>query len=838
MKQCSNFPPKVDLFLVSKKNIPTDDLPEFEPALKWFRQKEWVPFQFQLEAWRHYLDGYNGLVNAPTGSGKTFSLLIPVLLEFMRDSSHMKSKQPRGLQVIWITPIRALSKEIEYSAKQAIEGLGLNWKVGVRSGDTSAKQRQKQKEKPPEFLITTPESLHMLLTQKNYPEYFKNLKAVIVDEWHELVGSKRGVQMELALSRLKGITGNMKVWGISATIGNMDQALHVLLGSYYEKGNYKIIRADIEKKIEIHSVFPDEMQRLPWSGHHGIHLLEKVIAIVKQSTTTLIFTNTRSFAEIWYQKMLDKAPELSGLIAMHHGSINKELRDWVEDQLHEGKLKAVVCTSSLDLGVDFRPVETIVQVGSPKGVARFLQRAGRSGHQPGAVSKIHFLPTHSLELIEAAALREAMNRKIVEERLPYMRSFDVLVQYLITLAVSDGFRPEEIYREVTGTFSYASVTEEEWGWLLQFITTGGSSLTAYDEYRKVIIDQGVYRVENNRIAFRHKLSIGTIVGDTALQVKYVSGKYLGTIEEGFISRMNPGDVFWFAGKSLELVRVKEMEVQVRKSARKSGKVPSWQGGRMPLSSQMGEMIRLKIDEAAKNREKDEEMKFIRPMLDLQKSLSHLPSQDEFLIEYLQTNDGYHVMMYPFEGRFVHEGIAALMAYRISQIQPITFSIAMNDYGFELLSDVEIPIYEAIETDVLSSENLWKDIQASINSTEMARRKFRDIAAISGLVFKGFPGNKIKDRHIQSSSQLFFNVFHDYEAHNLLLLQSFEEVMDFQLEEARMRKALDRISKQKIIIKEPERPTPFAFPIMVDRMREKLTSEKLEDRIKKMMITYR
>lgn len=822
---------------MSKKNNHDIPDPKFKPALDWFGRINWKPFEFQLDSWSSYLSGFHGLVNAPTGSGKTYSLLVPVLLEFIRNNKEAKSRRHAGLQVIWITPIRALSKEIEFSARQAIEGLEISWRVGVRTGDTSTKQRLKQMEKPPEFLITTPESLHMLLSQKNYPDYFKDVKCIVVDEWHELLGSKRGVQMELALSRLKTIAWQLKIWGISATIGNMDQALHVLLGSHYQKEKYKVIRANIEKKIEIRSIFPDAVERMPWAGHLGIHLLDKVIPIVKQSTSTLIFTNTRSFAEIWYQKMLDVAPELSGLIAMHHGSISKELRDWVEDQLHKGKLKAVVCTSSLDLGVDFRPVETIIQVGSPKGISRFLQRAGRSGHQPGAVSKIYFLPTHTLELTEAAALREALSRKVVEDRLPYIRSFDVLIQYLITLAVSDGFKPDEIYEEIKGTFSFSTVSEEEWGWLLQFITTGGSSLTAYDEYRKVIVESGVYKVENKRIAFRHKLSIGTIVGDTSLFVKYVTGKYLGTIEEGFISRLNPGDVFWFAGRSLELVRIKEMEVQVRKTSRKSGKVPSWQGGRMPLSSKLSEMVRLKIDEAANHQEKDEEMKFIRPLMDLQKSLSHLPSKNEFLIEYFQTKDGFHVLMYPFEGRFVHEGMAALLAYRISQIQPITFSIAMNDYGFELLSDIEIPIYEAIETDVLSSENLLKDIQASINATEMARRKFRDIAAISGLVFKGFPGSKIKDKHIQSSSQLFFNVFHEYESHNLLLLQAFEEVMDFQLEEARLRKALDRISKQKIIMKEPERPTPFAFPIMVDRMREKLSSEKLEDRIKKMMVKY-
>lgn len=762
---------------------------------------------------------------------------MPVILEFIRANPVFKRRRNNGLQAIWITPIRALSKEIEYSAQRLIKDLELPWRVGVRSGDTSVRERAKQKEKPPEILITTPESLHLLLAQKGYSEFFRELKVVVADEWHELMGSKRGVQVELALSRLKTVSPHLKIWGISATIGNMDEAVHALLGNYYHERKYSVIRADIEKKVEVISIMPESVEKMPWAGHLGIHLLEKVIDIVKGSGSTLIFTNTRSFAEIWYQKMLDKAPELSGVIAMHHGSISQELRSWVEDQLHQAKLKAVVCTSSLDLGVDFRPVETVIQVGGPKGVARFLQRAGRSGHQPGAVSRIYFVPTHSLELMEAAALREAIAKKIVEDRFPYVRSFDVLMQYLLTLAVSEGFREEEVYKEIRNTFSYSSVTQDEWYWLLGFITTGGDSLQAYNEYRKVVITDGLYKVENRAIAMRHRLSVGTIVGDSSLYVKFVTGKYLGTIEEGFISRLNPGDVFWFAGRNLELVRIKDMEVHVRKTNRKSGAVPSWQGGRMPLSSQLSEMIRNKIDEEVHNKAYDPEIIFLKPLFALQKSRSHLPARNEFLIEYFETGEGYHVLMYPFEGRAVHEGISALVAYRIAQIQPITFSIAMNDYGFELLSDQPIPIEEAIETDVLGIENLMKDIQASINSTEMARRKFRDIAAISGLVFKGYPGKPVKDRHLQSSSQLFFNVFHDYEAHNLLLQQAFEEVMDFQLEEARLRRALERIKHQKITLAYPDKPTPFAFPIMVDRMREKLTSEKLEDRIRKMAVQY-
>ncbi len=805
-----------------------------EPARKWFASQGWSPFAFQEQTWQAYLDGKDGLVNAPTGSGKTYSLALPIMI-----AARKEPDRPRVLRAIWITPIKALAREIFLAVNRAAEGMGLDWEVALRTGDTSSAERQKLKKSPPDLLITTPESLQLMLAQKGYPKFFASLEALVCDEWHELLGSKRGVQMELAISRLKGICPGLRVWGISATIGNMDVAMEALLGREYRARETVLIRADLRKEIEIIPVLPDELETLPWAGHLGANLISKVIPILKKSRSTLIFTNTRSFAEIWYQKLLAQAPELAGVMAMHHGSISRELRDWVENALHNEQLKAVVCTSSLDLGVDFRPVETIIQVGSPKGVARFMQRAGRSGHQPGALSRIYFVPTHSLELVEGAALRAAIDEGVVEERIPYIRSFDVLAQYLVTLAVSDGFDQEEIFREVRNTFSYQSITREEWDWLLRFITTGGQALTAYDEYRKVEREDGLYKVTDRRIAMRHRLSIGTIVSDTSIKVKYLSGKYIGTIEEWFISRLNPGDVFWFAGRNLELIRIKEMTAQVRNSKRKSGAVPSWQGGRMPLSSQMSEMLRKKLHAIATGAPvTDPELHFLSPLMDLQRKRSHLPTRDEFLIEYFETREGHHVVMYPFEGRLVHEGIAALLAHRIASITPITLSIAMNDYGFELLSDQEIPLLEALETNALGTENLYQDIQTSINSVEMARRSFRDISAIAGLVFKGYPGKPVKDRHLQSSSQLFFDVFHDYDADNLLLMQAYEEVMDFQLEEARLRRALERINKQRIILKYPDKPTPFAFPIMVDRLsRDKLTSEKLEDRIRKMKLQF-
>ncbi len=593
------------------------------------------------------------------------------------------------------------------------------------------------------------------------------------------------------------------------------------------------MQSDVKKEISIETIFPEEIETYPWSGHLGVRLVHKVVPIILGHRSTLIFTNTRGQCETWYQKLLDVAPDLAGQIAMHHGSLSREIRDWVEDALHTEKIKAVVCTSSLDLGVDFRPVETIVQIGSPKGVARFMQRAGRSGHQPGATSNIYFLPTNALEIIEGAALKEAIRRDIVEERIPFVRSFDVLMQYLVTLAVSEGFDATKIFQEIKTTFSYQSLDPGEWNTILEFIISGGS-LEAYDAHKKLGLDkQGRYRVMQKRIAMRHRLSIGTIVGDNALMVKYLSGRKLGNVEESFLTRLTPGDHFWFSGKNLELVRIKENTAYVRRSHAKDGKTPSWQGGRMPLSSQLAAMIRTKLDEYIRGNHRDEEIRALQPLFDIQLAHSRIPRANEFLMESFQDREGHHLLMYPFEGRFVHEGLGALLSYRLGKVKPMTFSMAMNDYGFELLSDQEIPIEDALLAPLFDTNKLQEDIWASVNAVEMARKRFRDIAAIAGLIFKGFPGKYKKERHLQSSSGLIFDVFKDYDPNNLLYLQAYDEVLIFQLEEARLRAALNRIAKQEIILTFPERPTPFSFPIIVDRLRERLSTEKIMKRIERM-----
>ncbi|MER3376141.1 MAG: ligase-associated DNA damage response DEXH box helicase [Allomuricauda sp.] len=808
----------------------------FHIAEKWFHEQNWEPFPFQKETWTAFLDGKHGLLNAPTGSGKTYALWFPIVLNYIKNHPNYKAKHKKGLKAIWITPLRALSQEIKQSAERITQDLETQMTVGIRTGDTSTKERARQKTTMPDLLITTPESLQLLLSSKGYAKLFKDCSAIVVDEWHELLGTKRGVQMELGLSRLKTVCKNLRIWGISATIGNLEQAREVLLGpTSKELENSVLIKAKLNKKITVKSIIPKEMETFPWRGHLGLHLLDEVVPIIINSKTTLLFTNTRSQCEIWFQKILEKYPEFAGEMAMHHGSINKETRLWVEQAIRNESLKAVVCTSSLDLGVDFAPVETVIQIGGPKGVARFLQRAGRSGHRPGKESVIYFLPTHAMELIEASAMQKAVLNSAVEDRIPYLNSFDVLIQYLTTLAVSDGFFPDEIYPEIKQTFCYQAITDEQWQWLLNFLVMGSQSLKTYDEYKKVEVEEdGRFKVNSRMVAMRHRFQIGTIVGDATISVRYQKGGYIGSIEEYFISKLSPGDVFTFAGRNLEFIRIKGMSAHVRNSSKRTNKVPSWMGGRLSFSAKMSELLRQELYTAELPlNEQSKEIQSLAPMFAKQQEESMVPLPHQFLIETFGTNDGHHHIFYPFEGRAIHEGMSSLLAYRISLLTPITCSLAFNDYGFELLSDKPIDIQAILDNNLFTPEFMLSDLQKSLNSNEMARRKFRDIAVISGMVFTGYPEKGVKMKHLQSSSELLFDVFKDFEDDNLLYQQAFTETFEHQLEEGRLRLALERIAQQEIVWKQCTQPTPFSFPIITDRLREKLSNEKLADRIKRM-----
>ncbi len=806
--------------------MPIKDTEGYQIIHNWMLEKGIEPFPFQIQTWNKYQNGYSGLVIAPTGFGKTFSVFLAVIINYLNHPEKYKA----GLKLIWISPLRSLAKDLQRAMQEAIDEIGLDWVIGLRNGDTPQKVKQQQNRRMPDVLIVTPETLHLLFATKNNSKFFKNLKCIAVDEWHELMSSKRGVLTELAIAQLKSFQKNLKIWGITATIGNLKTAEKVLIPYDIKKVT---ISAKLKRITIITSILPDSVDVLPWAGHLGGKMIDKIVPIIHQHQTTLIFTNTRSQSELWYQLLLAAAPELAGLIAIHHGSIDKELRLWIEESLSTGKLKAVIATSSLDLGVDFKPVDAVIQIGSVKGVARFMQRAGRSGHSPSEISKIYFVPTHILELIEIAAVKEAVKNNAIEKRIPLVLTFDVLIQFMVTLAVGEGFKERELKNICLQTHAFNSMTDDEWNWAIQFITQGGEALHNYEEYHKVVVEEGLYKVTNRRTAMMHRMNIGVIVSDVMLKVKFFSGGYIGMVEEYFVSKMNPGEKFILSGRVLELVKVKDALVIVKLSKGKAI-TPSYLGGRLPLSSDLSHYMRVKLSDALDASTKERELRFLHPLLSQQNKKSYIPKVGEFLIEEINSKEGFHLFIYPFEGRLIHEIFASLVAYRISKIKPISFTIAMNDYGFELLSDQKIPVDEKNIHQILSNENLMRDITASVNATEMASRKFRDIAVISGLVIQNVYGMSKNYKSLQSSSNLIFKVFDNYEPNSLLLKQAYSEVFNQQFDEYRLHQAFERISKSKILFKQTNSFTPLSFPIKVDSLRASMSNENLEKRIQKML----
>ncbi|KPC54628.1 ligase-associated DNA damage response DEXH box helicase [Amantichitinum ursilacus] len=811
----------------------------FDPAA-WFASRGWTPFPFQQATWQSIIAGDSGLLHASTGSGKTWAIWLAALARFGAkkiEPSPLKRTRMSApkLTVIWITPMRALAADTAKALAEPIESAQLDWTLSLRTGDTSSSERAAQERRLPTALITTPESLTLMLSKATQQDALAGARMVVVDEWHELIGNKRGVQLQLALARLRKLNPALQIWGLSATLGNIDLARDVLLAG----APGRVVQGDIGKPLLIDTLLPPRLERFPWAGHLGIAMLPQVIDAIEDAGTTLVFLNTRSQAELWYQALLNARPDWAGLIAVHHGSLDREVRDWVEASLKAGTLKAVVCTSSLDLGVDFVPVERVLQIGSPKGVARALQRAGRSGHQPGRTSRLTMVPTHSMELVEAAAARHAIATGHLETRLPPNKPLDVLVQHLVTIALGTGFTPPELLAEVRTAWSYQALTAEEWEWALGFVRQGGSALTAYPEYRRVEPDEaGIWRVPDAALARRHRSNIGTIVSDASMVVQYMGGARLGTVEEGFIARLAPGDAFLFGGRMLELIRVHEMTALVRLAKKSKGAVPRWQGGRMSFSTELADAMVEQLELAAAGEFAGPEMQAVAPLLQVQQDWSAIPTRNTLLAEVWHSREGNHLFLYPFAGRHVHLGLASLLGWRVGQHQPATFSIAVNDYGFELLTSADVDWPALLTPELLSDEHLLEDVLHSLNAGELAQRRFREIARISGLVFQGHPGSGggKSARQLQASSSLFYEVFRKHDPSNLLLTQAQTEVLRQELETTRLQDSLQRMQGQALNIQRVQRPTPLGFPLLIERFRESMSSEKLADRIARLVAT--
>lgn len=802
----------------------------------WFAARGWKPAAFQREVWRRYRDGESGLLHTPTGSGKTLAVAGGPLLDALARAvstpppptgARRKAARVPQLELLWITPLRALAADTLRALREAADGIGLDWQIGLRTGDASARDKRLARAGQLDALVITPESLALLLSYPDTAPRLSQLRCVVVDEWHELLGNKRGVLLQLGLARLRALNPALRIWGLSATLGNLDEARDVLLPHAPDAA---IVAGAKPRDFTLESVLPEAGERFAWAGHLGLAQLPRVLQRLTAERTSLLFANTRAQAELWYRALAAVWPEAPQTLALHHGSLDPKLRATAEQGLRDGSVRCVVATSSLDLGVDFPAVDQVLQIGSPKGVARLLQRAGRARHRPGEAGHVICVPTHALELVEYAAAREAVARGEIEARPPPVLSLDVLAQHCVTLALGGGFDADALYAEVRGTHAFRALDPIVWRATLDFIVQGGRALSNYPDFRRVVRgEDGRYRVEDRRIALRHRLSIGTITGDGAVQVKFLRGGGLGSVEESFVGRLRRGDRFQFAGRLLELVRLEDMTAYVRLARSGEGAVPKWMGGRMAMSGELGREVECVFagDRAAP------ETRAIARLLDLQAKLSALPGPGRLLVESIRARRGRHLFVYPFAGRLVHEGLAALLSLRWGRIAANSFTFSVNDYGLLLTPAQEAPVDPALLRILLSPEHLIDDLRESLNLAELARRQFREIARVAGLLPPSLPGRAPRSmRQLQASSGLLFDVLRRFDPDHLLLEQAEREVFSAQLEVARLRDTLHDCAARTLDLRTPTGFTPLSFPLWADTMRGRLSTEDWRDRVRR------
>ncbi|MBD8642536.1 ligase-associated DNA damage response DEXH box helicase [Stenotrophomonas sp. CFBP 13724] len=794
-----------------------------------FAERGWRPLPFQRTMWRHYLAGQSGLLHTPTGSGKTLAMFGGPLLQALIDPLPAPARRSavRPLQVLWVTPLRALATDTARALQAPLKAIGLDWQVGLRSGDASSRDKRLAREGRLDVLVTTPESLALLLSYPDTLARMRELRCVVVDEWHELLGSKRGVLLQLNLALLRDSAPSMQLWGLSATLGNLQQARAVLLPG---RSDAVTVEGARPRPVRVRSLLPEPGERFPWAGHLGLGQLPRVLQALMGARSSLLFTNTRAQAELWHQALSAVWPEDSATLALHHGSLDPALRQQVEDGLRAGSLRCVVATSSLDLGVDFPEVEQVLQLGSPKGVARLRQRAGRARHRPGASGEILCVPSHALELAEYAAARRALDAGVVEARRPLRLSLDVLAQHCISRALAGGFDADSLLAQVRRTHAFADITDAQWQDVLLFIVQGGRALAQYPDFHKAVQDEdGIYRMHGRRQALRHRLSIGTISSDGSVRVQFLRGGSLGAVEEQFAGRLRRGDRFQFAGRLLELVQLKDMTAYVRVARGGEGVVPRWQGGQLALSPSLGH----ELEAVLGGTDDSPESRWLAPLLALQETLSARPSPDHLLVEDVRRREGQFLFVYPFAGRHVHEALAALLALRCTRLQRNSIGYAVNDHGLVLAPALPIDLDAAQWNALLDPGALLDDLRAAVNLGELARRQFRGIARVSGLLVPSLPGGMPRSlRQLQASAGLLYDVLREHDPDHMLLQLAEREVLHDSLDVDGLRDALQRMQGRSLSLQAPRSLTPLGFPLWAERLRGQLSNEDWRTRVQR------
>lgn len=781
----------------------------------WFAARGWAPRPHQLELLEKSLAGRSSLLIAPTGGGKTLAGFLPSLVE-------LAARGPRGpgmaggTHTLYISPLKALAVDIARNLEAPIAEMGLPIKVETRTGDTPAGKRQRQKTSPPDILLTTPEQLALLLAYKDAERFFRSLRCVILDELHALVTSKRGDLLALDLARLETIVPGVRRIGLSATVQTPDDLRRYLVpqGEEEQLADLVLGKAGVPPKVTVLA----SDAHIPWSGHSARHAVPEVYNAIQAANLTLVFVNTRSQAEIIFQELW-KLNDENLPIALHHGSLAKEQRRKVEAAMALGKLKAVVCTSTLDLGIDWGEVDLVIHVGAPKGASRLLQRIGRANHRMDEPSRALLVPSNRFEVMECTAAKVAAEHNILDGAPPRMGALDVLAQHVLGVACAGSFNLVQLYDEVRRAAPYQDLEYEDFEAVVDFVATGGYALRTYDRFRRIVkTSEGTYRVANPAVAQRYRMNVGTIVESPLVKVRLVrpgrgknarGGRMLGEVEEWIIDQLAQGDTFLFAGEVLRFEGLHETEAFVSRTSDENPMIPSFNGGKFPLSTYLADRVRHIVS----NPEEWQSLPGpVAEWLEIQRRRSVLPKPGEMLVETFPRGNKHYLVCYPFEGRLAHQTLGMLLTRRLERMRLHPLGFVANEYALSIwgLEDMS-----ALDMDALFAEDmLGDDLESWLGESALLKRTFRDCAVIAGLIERRFPGQEKTGRQVTFSSDLIYDVLRDHEPDHILLRATYADAAGGLLDIERLGDALARI-KGSIIRRNLSRISPLAVPVMLE-----------------------
>ena len=773
------------------------DILKIEPIDNWLKKNNWTIYNHQIETLKLSENGYDVLLVAPTGGGKTLAGFLPSLNDLINN----KPKK-NNLHTLYISPLKALTIDVHRNLTSPIEDQGLDIRVETRTGDTSAYKKNRQKVLPPDMLMTTPESLALLLSNKDSKDYFKNLKYLVIDEIHTLVNTKRGDLLSLNLSRINSISPDCKRIGLSATVKNKHAVLKFLTSK--KKAKTLNVEETSVPKIDI----LETNNRVPWSGHMASYAIRDIYQKIKKSSLTIVFVNTRAQAELVFNKLWQENDN-NLRIAIHHGSLEKEIRRKVESLMSLGKIDCVVATSSLDLGIDWGDVDLVVQIGSPKGISRFLQRIGRSNHRFDEPSNALLVPSNRFEYLECLSAINSIKNKLLDETKEKKGSLDVLAQHILGVACSEPFQVDELYNQVINAWPYRNLTKIKFFEVLEFVKNGGYSLKHYEQYSKIGVNKDkFYAIKNKSIRNRYRLNVGTIVESYMLKVK-LGNRTLGQVEEWFIEGLNEGDTFLFSGRVLEYQSISNNNVIVKSTSHTQPKIPSYAGGRLPLSTELSIEVRKLLSKKKfwKNFPNQ-----INEWLKLQSKFSNLPSLNGLLVEtfprLMRGKKRFFLICYTFEGRNANQTLGFLMSKKMQRIGYKPISFVATDYALAIWSINEVTDVNIILNDDLMLDDLYEWLE----ETPLLKKNFRDAAIISGLIERSIPGQKKTGKQVLFNSDLIFNVLKKHEPKHLLLEVAREDSYRGLIDLDRLSEFLKRIEKN-IAHEKLDRISPLAVPLI-------------------------